>query len=236
MKARGLTALAGALAAVLTLMMWGASSASAGGPTSVLLVSRASGETASLSHADREYGELERLLGPAGEGSRTKAPEADLQSALLINVTWMVHDVTPWRVDQVYPALDGGPVWIHTSTDVPGSMRGHWHRAEQPDRLRALLKELGLTGRAWVDGSSGVVPAPQETGGSRADGSTAAVAPQTPAARTAAVTDDGTDWWWAVPGAAAGAVLALVLRPWVSRIPGELRRRRAEPRQQLFDA
>ncbi|GHB43817.1 hypothetical protein GCM10010377_38230 [Streptomyces viridiviolaceus] len=237
-----MVALAGALAATLAVMVWGASSASAGGPTSVMLVSPESTETASLYYSDREYGELERLLGPVGAGSRTKPPEAGLGSARQINVTWLVHDVTPWRVDRVYAALDDRQVWIHTSTDVPGAMRGTWHRAERPDQLRALLKELGLTGKASPEGSSGIFPAPEETGGAVSggavtDGSAAeAGASKAPAARAAGSADGGTDWWWAVPGAAAGAVLALVLRPHVSRIPAELRRRRAEPRQELFDA
>ncbi|MGH1555107.1 hypothetical protein ACRAWF_34080 [Streptomyces sp. L7] len=49
--------------------------------------------------------------------------------------------------------------------------------------------------------------------------------------------DDGTDWWWAIPGAAAGAVLALVMRPFALRLsPNRWRKgREPEPRQELRD-
>lgn len=59
--------------------------------------------------------------------------------------------------------------------------------------------------------------------------------------RAAVAAGDGsTDWWWAIPGLAAGAVLALVLRPLASRLPRPPFRRdggepEAGPRQQLLD-
>jgi hypothetical protein len=46
---------------------------------------------------------------------------------------------------------------------------------------------------------------------------------------------DGTDWWWALPGAAAGAVLALVLRPFAARLPLARLQGEAGPRQELRD-
>ncbi|ANS67437.1 hypothetical protein SLINC_5213 [Streptomyces lincolnensis] len=126
-RCRELAALAGALAVVFTLMVWGASAASAGGPTSVLVVSPQSMETASLYQSDEEYGELERLLGEAGTGTRDKPPEATLIGGRQINVTWMVHDVSPWRVDRVFPSpeADSGEVWIHTAATLPQSVNGY---------------------------------------------------------------------------------------------------------------
>ncbi len=62
--------------------------------------------------------------------------------------------------------------------------------------------------------------------------------PPRPAPRRAA-NDAGTDWWWAAPGLAAGAVLALVLRPYALRGAAAVRDRRNRdddgPRQQLLD-
>lgn len=234
----------GALAAALALTMWGASPASAGGPTSVLVTSPGSEETASLYYSDEQYGRLEKMLGPVGKGTRERPPEAVSASTRLINVTWMVHDVTPWRVDRVFPAEVGEDVWIHTASHGTESPNGLWHRAENPSDVHKFLFELGLMGKTTGTAPvSGVYPAPWETeqagpGADQgadpgADQGAAAAASET---RAAAATDDGADWWWAIPGVVAGAALALVLRPYVTRLP--LIRRREDdpgPRQELLD-
>ncbi|MFI8302401.1 hypothetical protein ACIF80_02900 [Streptomyces sp. NPDC085927] len=257
-RVRHFAASVAAVAAALALTVWGASPASAGGPTSVLLVSPESAETASLYAADDEYGMLEKLLGPVGTGTRERPPEAVPASPRLINVTWLVHDVTPWRVDRVFPADAGGEdkdVWIHTSADFSESPNGLWHRAEHPAELRGLLKELGVLGRASDAGSvssSGVYPAPWEreeagsggpdAGGSGTDGSgTADAGPEQDdvgavrAGGAGASAADGIGRWWAIPGAVAGATLALVLRPYVTRWSLRGRRREPGPRQELLD-
>ncbi|MFF4763599.1 hypothetical protein [Streptomyces sp. NPDC001292] len=245
-RARELTAFLGALTMMLAVMVWGASSAAAGGPTSVLVTSPQSGEAGARYYSEKEYGQLEKLLGPAGSGSLDKPPEADLVHARQINVTWLAHDISPWRLDRVFPVTGGNAVWIHTAANVPESMNGYWHRAEQPARLRALLAKLGVMGKtsASDQGYTGVFPAPwqeetatpdttaPESTAPDADTGTQTVRVSEPAGGGA-----GTDWWWAIPGAAAGAVLALVLRSFVPRHPlDRLRRERApEPRQELRD-
>lgn len=233
---RRLAAVAGVLAAALGLTLGGAGSASAGGPTSVLIVSPGSAETASLYHSAREYAVLERLLGEPGRGTAGKPPEADLVAGPQINVTWMLHDVSPWRVDRVYPATDAEAVWIHTAANLAASTNGTWHRAEQPTVLRDLLKDLGVLGKASGGGSSVEYPPPWDV-----SGTDTAAAAQPSGAGAAPGSGDGTDWWWTLPGLAAGAVLALVLRPFVVRLPEvvpALQRRRARepgPRQELRD-
>ncbi|MFC9546699.1 hypothetical protein ACFTXK_18940 [Streptomyces sp. NPDC056956] len=247
---RRLTSGLGVVTVCAALLMWGASPAAAGGPTSVLLVSPPSGESAALTHTDKEYAELEKLLGPPERGVRDMPREAGV-TALLINVTWMLHDVSPWRVDRVFPAEDGDVVWIHTEqrfTEEPTT--GVWRRAARPGPLRALLKELGLMGPASEAGTnSAIYPVPWEAeaeaeagrsgsddgaSGTESDGSAAsAQAPPRAAA-------GGTGWWWAIPVAATGAVLALLLRPYVTRLPFPRRRpggRGGEPgpRQELLD-
>ncbi|GAA3498813.1 hypothetical protein GCM10019016_059160 [Streptomyces prasinosporus] len=235
-RVRRLTTGAAAVAAAVALMVGGASPASAGGPTSVLVVSPQSEETASLYYADEEYGELERLLGPAGAGTREKPPEADLAAARLVNVTWMVHDVTPWRVDRVFLGDMGEEVWIHTAARLTEPVNGHWHRAEYPSDVHKFLFGLDVMGEATGTASvSGTYPAPWETERS-GPGTDREAAEAAPGARAATAADDGTDWWWVIPGAVAGAALALVLRPYVTRWP--LPRRRKDgpgPRQQLLD-
>jgi hypothetical protein len=199
----------------------------------VLVVSPESKETASLYHADQEYGELERLLGPVGRGTRERPPEAVSASARLINVTWMVHDVTPWRVDRVFPADVGQDVWIHTASHPSESPNGLWHRAEDPSDVHKFLYELGVMGHTTGTGSaSHIYPVPWETEASGTERDASA----DPTTRAASGAGDDTGWWWAIPGAVAGAVLALVLRPYAARLP-LIRRRKDDPgpRRELLD-
>ncbi|MET7730969.1 hypothetical protein ABZT02_06335 [Streptomyces sp. NPDC005402] len=216
---------------MLVVTVWGAPSAWAGGPTSVLVVSPESEETASLYYSDEEYGELDRLLRPAGADTRTEPPEANLLASRQINVTWMAHDVSPWRLDQVFPVADRDEVWIHTMENLPETVNGYWHRTKNPAQLRALLKDLGVMGK--VSGESHAIfpfPAPAQEPESQAG----AVVPEA-SAGPSSTADDGTEWWWALPGLAAGAVLALVLRPFVLRKPWDRLRGEPGPRQELRD-
>jgi hypothetical protein len=212
---------------VLAVTVWGAPSASAGGPTSVLVVSPESRETASLYCSDERYAELDRLLGPSSADTRTKAPEANLLAARQINVTWMAHDVSPWRLDQVFPLADGDQVWIHT--EVPETVNGHWHRTKNPAQLRALLTDLGVMGKVSGEGHA-IIPAPAQE-----SGSDAGAVDTEPSASLSSTADDDTEWWWAIPGLAAGAVLALVLRPFVLGKPWDRLRGETGPRQELRD-
>lgn len=232
-RGRELAALIGSLAVTLALMGWGASSASAGGPTSVLVTSPSSGEANALYYSDDGYGELQQLLGAAGRGTPDRPPGADPTRARQINVTWLAHDISPWRLDRVFPAESGaGAVWIHTAANMPDTPNGYWHRAEHPDRLRALLSKLGVMGKVSGEGYTGIFPAPWQSETPPAAGPDT----ETVELRTGApVTSDDTDWWWALPGAAGGAVLALVLRRLVLRVPGERVRRESGPRQELRD-
>ncbi|WP_328424360.1 hypothetical protein [Streptomyces sp. NBC_00443] len=234
----------GALAAALALLLWGAAPATAGGSTSVFLASPESRETASLYYSDEEYGELDRLLGPGGSGTRDKPPEADLMASHQVSVTWMAHDVTPWRLDRVYEMDDGRNVWIHTAVGRNQPTNGTWHRAEQPAQLRTLFKDLGLMSKTSAWGSAAAAPpeseAPEEGVGAQ-HSSGAATATDSPDTATAVPlaqstgSGGGTDWWWALPGAAAGAVLALVLRPFATRLPRARLRGEPGPRQELRD-
>lgn len=249
--ARGLCGSVAGLAAALVLVLAGAPSAVAGGPTSVLVVSPESGHSAALHVSDKQYGELRRCLGEPGEGSREQPPGLAMsEGSRQINVTWMVHDVLPWRVDRAYPVAPGskaggkaGAVWIHTTTDVT-SMAGTWHRAKDPARLTALFEKLGVMGAPSDDGSRAVAPGAGGAGPDVAD--PAPPSASTPGAGSGQAAtgradgtrgDGGTDWWWAIPGAAAGAAGALLLRERRS-LPAALRGRRPHedgPRQELRD-
>ncbi|MEV0438035.1 hypothetical protein AB0I84_24025 [Streptomyces spectabilis] len=180
-------------ALLVMALFLGTADASAGGPTSVIVTSPESTETASLYYADEEYDRLESLLGHLGkdtEGTRERPPGLGVGAGRQINVTWLVHDVRPWRVDRVYPG-GKGPVWIHTSTDVE-SMTGTWHKAARPGALRALLKSLHVLGKPSDGGSAGISPSTPYRAG------TAPTAKPAP--------DTGWGWPWVIPGAGAGAL------------------------------
>lgn len=233
----------GSLIALVGLTWLFAPSAVAGGPTSVLITSPESGETASLYVSDAQYEPLAKQLGGEGMGElpegQKKRPAAldSAEGSRQINVTWMVHDVYPWRVDRVYPSADPSTVWIHTSTDTQGMEAGVWHRAKQPAALRALLTKIGVMGEK--NGGGVAVPPQEETAGAAAAADTPVEDQERPAASGASAgASDG--WWWAIPALGAGVALGLVLRPLVGRLPRPPfgrggNRPEAGPRGQLLD-
>ncbi|MFJ9802149.1 hypothetical protein [Streptomyces wuyuanensis] len=209
--------------------------AAAGGPTSVLIVAPESGEATGLYGSSAEYRRLSSLLDDgAVTAGADRPPGLDRVTGVRrINMAWMLHDITPWRLDRVYPSEDGRSVWIHTARGLPESFAGSWHRAAEPRELTALLRKLGVAGERGVgQGGLAVPPGPPwEDGGTAAPRSGEA-----PAARLG-----GTgDWWWAIPVLAAGAVLGAALRPPAARLPhrgglGASGDRDRGPRQQLLD-
>lgn len=240
---RGILSLA--VAGALGLLF--APAAHAGGPTSVLIVSPESGETAARYHSDTDYSTLMVLLGePKGQKERPPSLDAAMRSRQ-INVTWMVHDMNPWRLDRVFTSDDTTTVWIHTAADVPRTFNGYWHRAQRPAELRALLTKLGVMGPVTSNGSTGVAPQEWTTPPAEPREETAE-APGSESTRNEgsgwaglSVSDDSTatGWWWALPGLTIGAALALLIRPWATRLPATVaaswRSRDDGPRQELRD-
>jgi hypothetical protein len=139
-------ALTAALLSALTLMT---APAGAGGPTSALLSVPGAGSTASLYYTDPEYDELAGLVGvnePSGTFEGTESGGHEYGPG--VTVTWLVHDVEPWRVDRIYVGGKGGP-WISTQvSDFSGGSIWEspvlWHRPANGARLTALLDDLGL--------------------------------------------------------------------------------------------
>ncbi|MFF3845114.1 hypothetical protein [Streptomyces sp. NPDC002328] len=240
-RLRELIALLGALAAAFAGVVLGAAPAAAGGPTSVLLASPTSQETASLYGTENDYGRLERLLHASGgsSGGGAAPPKPEEMTGHMVNVTWLAHDVHPWRVDRVYrlaPADRG--IWIHTS--IEASSAGVWHRAKDDGQLRALLTELGVMG-APASGEFGGLPAAtaeESAAGAAQASSEPSAGEDGPVTRSAGAADPalGANWWWAIPGLGLGLALgfgsALLTRraaaPEGSGPPHE-------PRQELID-
>ena len=227
------------VALVLGMGLLSAPGAMAGGTTSVLLTSPSSEEAAALT-SPAQYSELEGLLGPVRTGY--PARPRSLDSAVgtrQINVTWLAHDVSPTRVDRLFPGKDPATLWIHTSDGLPGTLRGYWHRAERPRELAALLRKLGLMGPVLASAGPAIFPPAWEEAGagavSAAPADGAATAPGTARASAPGSRLDG--WWWAIPGLVAGAVTGLALRRRVRPLFGDSgdERREPGPRRQLLD-
>lgn len=231
----------------LALLLLGAPPSAAGGPTSVLLTSPTSQRTASLYGTQEQYGRLEKLLAPAGgelDRSREEAPEWGKEgiwgerTSDMVSVTWMLHDVTPWRVDRVYTAApDTQHLWIHTrlgtGDDIDAADNGIWHRAKQPEELRNLLLGLGVLTNASGIPTQTELPSPDPLAEARAD-----TGEKTTTDKAATSAPDLADRAsWAIPalvlGLALGSGATLLVRRAAARResgpPGG-------PRQELIDA
>jgi hypothetical protein len=184
------TVVAAALLATLPL-----SPAAAGGPTSVLLSVPGEGRTASLYYTDPEYDALARAVGAMSERGVDEV-DGSHQVGTPVTLTWLIHDVTPWRVDQVY--VDGGEVWISTQESPGGGPLAEepavWHQGT-PALARLLDRVLPAQGSA---SRTAITPPPLQP---------------TPAAPPSAATVADTSPWtlaaWAAGGLVAGAVLTL---------------------------
>jgi hypothetical protein len=206
-------------ATLLSAISLGAAPATAGGPTSALLSIPGAGSTASLYYTDPEYDELANLVGmaePTGTfgGKETGGHEFGAG----VTVTWLVHDVEPWRVDRIYLGGKDGP-WISTQvSDFSGGTIWDspvlWHRPANAARLAGLLDGLGLGTAASKDpGFDGVAGAPEPESTNSKATPPAAADPEPAAA-------DESTWLgragWALGGLLGGALLTLA---WTRRRP-----------------
>ena len=119
-----------------------------------------------------------------------------------MTVTWLIHDVTPWRVDHIYLEGKGAP-WIATQVSEDGGVSWDspvvWHQPASAAALVALLDQLGVGEASREAGAfSGVAgaPAPDPT----------EVAPRT--SEPVASWDAGL--WWGLGGLVAGALLTVL--------------------------
>ena len=102
------------LAAVVGL----AGSASAGGPTSVLITVPGEGRSTALYYTDTAYERLSDALGMGREVRPVGDPPNDFRDAPPVILTWLIHDVMVWRVDQVY--VHGDTTYVLTQENVGG--------------------------------------------------------------------------------------------------------------------
>lgn len=244
------TAATAATLAALALAAGTATPAAAGGPTSALVVNGGSGDAAALYATDPGYAALDKAIGDDGERVDPLLTEADLggADARQVTVTWLQHDVHVWRVDTLYPDARGGAVVSRGAGEDPTASQT-WRRVAHPERLGALLDRLGVAEppeeqSGWYMPSQFAAAPPDADGEAEAPAADAGGAPDEggapgtgPAAGTAAADGDtgareraaaapgpgaGTNWWWTLPGLAAGALLA-------TAAPRLRRRRSASP-------
>ncbi len=249
----------------VTLVGLAAVPASAGGPTSVLVVSPARQVTALAYTSDAEYAVLATALGdtPVAEEG---APEQTLgPGGTQINVTWLAHDVWVWRVDRVVLDSDGVP-WVNTFVNDSGKVSyeqdGIWHRARTPRQLVGLLTSWGMLGEgadaAGPAAAGGEAPAGAGVAGAGVAGAGVAgagVAGAGEAAGEAAATRattstgtpggtpgsgaaaDGLRWWALLPALAIGGLGGALGRPVTRRLRAAHAARlpRKSPRQELVD-
>ena len=204
--------------------------AAAGGPTSVLLVVPGEGRTASLYTGQADYETLAGLVGAFGDTGATSGDTGtnggkdgvDHAIGTEVTATWLIHDVSVWRVDRIYPDAPGGP-WIATQTSFDGSgdiwsSPVQWQIVTQGKPLMILLTRLGL-----LDDNSAAPPADVA-----APASPVAVQPSTrpattPTAAEPAAADRSRGPVWGLAGLAVGVVVTAA----AMRLAG--RRRQDEP-------
>jgi hypothetical protein len=234
----------GAVFAILCVgLLLSAVPAHAGGPTSALLVAPSTGQTASIYYSDPEYDQLFTALGgydAAPDPTLVEPPGSDVLSpgAAYVTVTWLIHDVSIWRIDRIFLAADGPLIVTQTSDDMgvvsadgmypgeTGNGSALWHRPSDPTELQAVLTALGLleptqaavlvNGSDTLNGNGG--------NGAGADGISASDI-ETQAA-TSPVVDPadraGVIWWWALGGLVAGIVLTATVVRFVPSVRRQL--------------
>ena len=208
-----------ALLTALILSPTLAGPAAAGGPTSVLLVVPGQGRTSSLYTGQADYETLGGLVGAFGDTGATTESGKDVDHAAgtEVTATWLIHDVSVWRVDRIYFDSPGGP-WIASQTSFDGSgdiwsSPVQWHTATQGKALMGLLTRLGLLGDSAAAPPADVAP----------PASPAAVTPTAPSATEPAAADGPSGPVWGLTGLALGVALT------VATLRVAARRRHDEP-------
>jgi hypothetical protein len=188
----------GGVLLLIVVSAWIAVPAQAGGPTSVLLSAPAIRTVAATGYGDAKYDALMDSVGMQAKDH--PGWKADEGYGRVIRATWLIHDMSIWRLDLIYPDAEGGP-WVATFESLDGKMpdKPVWHPAADGQALTKVLNEFGLLQKAY-----------QANDGATPDAAVTDEVTTTAAAGTTSDSNAFTGWRWALPGALAGGVLALV--------------------------
>ena len=220
------------LAAAATTAVISAGHAEAGGPTIVLVVNPATGEAGALYITDQNYQLLHDSLEPAPGMTVERPPQLSAgPGTSAINITWLAHDVSVWRVDHI--RLDLKYVWVQTITMGDGASPydsdAEWHVAAGGDAVIGVLHALGVL----PNGAPGEGTSAAGTASSAGHPSSALEPAAEPAAEEpASAASPLTDWQWLAAAAAAGLAVGAIGRPALAE---SVRRRTRGARQQLVD-
>ena len=171
MKVRRLVVAFAALIAGPTAWVAGAVPAHAGGPTSVLLSNPSEGRVGAIHQSQSDYQRLVELVGAydpvAGDTAR---PTAVTDAADTYRMTWMIHDMSVWRIDLVYETPDG--IWVETKVDPTGAgdifaREARWTELPRSDKaaLSAVFRNAGILDSSPVKEAVPVEPAPEVAAG-----------------------------------------------------------------------
>lgn len=193
--------LATTLALVAAVFVLSAPTAGAGGPTSVLLANYETGRSAAAINGSSAYTELQSILGDEHPPSSSSTPPgAVTTSGAGVRLVWLIHDVSPWRIDTVH--VVGPDVWVETFLDTSGTdpYAGSpiWHQPVRGADLVRNLTALGVLGAGTAD----------------VGGSTVAQRPVAPVAATDTVSEpsaSGVSWRLAAALAAGGVLVGTIL-------------------------
>ena len=134
------------LALVAGFFVLGVPSAHAGGPTSVLIANYETGRSAAALTGSAAYTELQSILGAGNPPAASSTPPGVQESGAAVRLVWLIHDVSPWRIDNVH--VVGPDVWVETYVDTSGTdpYAGSptWH---QPARGADLRRQPDHPGR-----------------------------------------------------------------------------------------
>jgi hypothetical protein len=137
-------------------MVGGGTPASAGGPTSLLIVEPQSGRAVAEYYDDDAYAALDAVLSDPRSTTRQSA-EGDYGSrgtGRMITLTWLIHDAWIWRVNRVFPDAPDGPWVLTVVADENGELPelGTWSRVSDPTRLVAVVdRELATDKKSRSD-------------------------------------------------------------------------------------
>jgi hypothetical protein len=138
------------LVPLLAGVAWVASAApaQAGGPTSVLMVNPETGRANALYHTHSAYQRLADGVGAFGPDIGSTDRPSSISAASEIRLTWMIHDMSVWRIDRVHLTPHDG-TWVETLLMMNQSgdifdRPGRWHRAANQKVLLASLAAAGM--------------------------------------------------------------------------------------------
>jgi hypothetical protein len=162
-----------------------ATTASAGGSTTVLLTNSGAGRANALYLDNPDYDRLLAAVGSEARGDPERPPGMASDGHDAVRLIWLAHEIHVWRVDTVHLTDDDG-MWVETFVDLTGDgdlfdEPGRWYRPADDKALTKLLGRLGMLGTGAEPSAAPSKAAPPSAAPSPSESpAPAAVASSTP--------------------------------------------------------